>query len=305
MSEAEQQQGTTVPPKLQRPHNEPVWRILRQVWDRMNAKDEHFVMPIVGREGIGKSQTALKIGSMLDERFTHENVLFRAEEFLKILRDEEYYQGAIYVLDEAGVSFGKRSWQDSAQVKANQAMQLIRDHNVGLLFTLPRLSELDSQTQGRAHAFYEIVEKADGDHVMGKWKWIDPDRSGVTGKIYKKFPRDRAGRPIRRIGFAPPDPEIVEPYSERKREYQQQVYDEAIGELQDDDSDDSSQRSNAQEIADEILESEGVRRYLKTINGGAQTVLDKNKIMTEHDVGKERAKSVKSILMEEIDVDVI
>ena len=75
--------------------------------------------------------------------------------------------------------------------------------------------------------------------------------------------------------------------------------------MQDDDSDDSSQRSNAQEIADEILENEGVRRYLKTINGGAQTVLDKNKIMTEHDVGKERAKSVKSILMEEIDVDVI
>lgn len=304
MSEAEQP-GTTVPPKLQAPHQEHVWRILRQVWDRMNAKDEHFVMPIVGREGIGKSQTALKIGSMLDKQFTHENVLFRAEEFLKILRDEEYYQGAIYVLDEAGVSFGKRSWQDSAQVKANQAMQLIRDHNVGLIFTLPRLSELDSQTQGRAHAFYEIVEKVDGDHVVGKWKWIDPDRSGVTGKIYKKFPRNRSGQPIRRIGFAPPDPEIVEPYNERKREYQQQVYDEAIGELEDDGDDDTSQRPNPQQIANEIVENEGVRRYLKTINNGTQTVLDWKKIRSEYDVGQRRAKEVKSLVLEQVNIDVM
>jgi len=205
------------------------------------------------------------------------------------------------------VSFGNRSWQDRARVLANQALQLIRDHNVGLLFSLPRLGELDSQTQGRLQAFFEITEKNEGEHIRGKWKWVDPDRTDTTGEIYKKFPKTESGERIKRVGFTPPATNLIGPYQAEKDDFQDEVYDEAIGKLEDatDGGDDGDSRDKAEQIADEILENEGVRRYLKPINNGAQTVLDKQKIKSEHGVGDRRAKQVKSRLMEEIDVDVM
>jgi hypothetical protein len=308
MSEADtaDTRQATVPPRLRRPHDEPVWRIMRQIWDRLNRKNEHFVCPIVGREGIGKSHTAIKIASMIDSSFSSDQVFFRAAEFLEMLRDEQYSRGDMFILDEAGVSFGKRTWADRAQVTANQALQLIRDHNIGLLFSLPRLSELDSQTQGRAHAFFEITHKQDGDHVAGKWKWIDPDRTGTTGKIYKKFPRNGSGQKIHEIGFAPPDPELIEPYEERKGEFQHEVYQDAITKLRGEEGDEDDEAElTPKDISQKILTEDGVRKYLKTINNGSQTVLDWKKIRAEYEIGRRQAKEVKSLLMEEVEVDVI
>lgn len=290
------------PEVLQKPYDQPVERVLRTAWDRLNRRNEHFVMAIVGREGSGKSATGLKISNLLDDDFTADKVFFRLEEFLKMLRDEEFEPGAMYVLDEAGVMFGNRTWHDRAQVLANQAMQLIRDHNIGLVFTLPRLGELDSQTQGRLQAFYEIREKEPDEYVSGSWKWIDPDRTGTTGKVYKKYPRTAAGNRITTIEFTPPEDDLLEPYNERKDAYQKEVYEKAIDALSDDEESNDSANSVA-DIAEEIRE-EGVDNYVRSINNGAQRVLDKDLIQNEYGIGRRKAKRVKKSLMEDVDDDV-
>lgn len=288
-----------VPEHLREPHDMPVQMVLRKVWGRLNELNEHFVMAIVGREGVGKSYTAVKLGTLLDDEFTHDQVFFRAEEFLKLLRDEEYREGAVYVLDEAGVSFGKRTWQDRAQRVANQALQLIRSHNVGLIFTLPRLGELDSQTEGRLQAFYEIVDKEPEEYVEGKWKWIDPDRSNSTGTIYKKYPRTRWGNRVRRIEFTPPPDDVVKPYEERKKKFQREVYDEAIGELGDgagetadeDDDDDMSLKDIAAEI-----QSDGVERFVTTHAVNNSRYVDKDLIQVEYELSLREARRVKKLV---------
>lgn len=285
------------PVALRKPHSQPVEKILHDCWARMNVKNEHFVLSVVGREGAGKSHTAIKLGALLDEQFSPNQILFGADELLKLLRDEEYRPGGVYVLDEAGVSFGSRTWQEKAQVKANQALQLIRSHNIGLVFTLPRLSELDSQTEGRLHAFYEITRKVEGKFVRGKWKWVYPDRTGKTGEIYQQYPRTEDGK-ITSVSFEPPGDALVEPYESRKAEFQRKQYDEALGELEEEDD---SGGLSAAEIADSIEESDSISEYIREINGGAQVVLDKTKIQNDWDVGRPKSKQVKSLLMERSD----
>ena len=291
------------PAYLREPHNQHIERILRRVWDRLNVNNEHFLMVIVGREGSGKSYTALKLASLIDDEFTHEQVIFRIEEFLRLLRDDEFREGGVYVLDEAGVAFGNRTWHDRGQILANQAMQLIRDHNVGLIFTLPRLGELDSQTQGRLHTLLEIRKKVHNKHVIASWKWMDPDRTDTTGKIYKKYPRSPSGNRITQIRFTPPDESIVEPYQQRKREFQQMVYDEAIDALTPEEDDGAPDTPD--EIAEDIRDNGGADKYVREINNGAQRVLDREQIAAEYGIGHRKSKKVKRLLMPEVDDDVM
>jgi hypothetical protein len=293
--------------------NDAAW-LLNLIWDRMNERNEHFVGVFVGREGSGKSLTAIKVAEMLDPRFeADENIFFKLDNFLEVLAEEEYTPGDVYVLDEAGVQLGNRTWQDRAQVLANQALQLIRDHNVGLIFTLPRLSELDKQARGRLQLMFEIIGKNPDQHVTVQPKRLEPDRSGTTGKVYKKYPKREAAmaatgigaqRKVTRIKLTPPDGDIIGTYQRRKSVFQDERYEEAIAELRGENTDEDNV-NEPQAIADNIQENGGAEQYLKEINNGAQVVLDWRRIKSEYEVGAPRAKEVKSILKEREGIDAI
>ena len=107
--------ATSPPERLQKPNeNHTLW-LLRRIWDRINEKNEHFMGCVVGREGSGKSYTAVKIANMIDPSFNADRVIFDVTELLKTLRDGDHEPGQFYVLDESGVQFGVRTWQDRAQ----------------------------------------------------------------------------------------------------------------------------------------------------------------------------------------------
>jgi len=95
---------------------------------------------IVGREGKAKSHTALKIASGVDPTFTADRVFFNVAHALSALNGDKYGKGQMVVIDEAGVSMGNRTWYDRDQIEINQALQTVRSKNMGVLWTLPRLS---------------------------------------------------------------------------------------------------------------------------------------------------------------------
>jgi hypothetical protein len=295
-------QGHVSPPThLQgRNENHTLW-LMRRIWDRLHRQNEHFMGVIVGQEGSGKSYTAIKIAELIDETFTHERVIFDVTELLKVLKDGKHEPGNFYVLDEAGVQLGRRTWQERGQVLTNQALQLIRSHNLGLLFTLPRLSELDSQAQGRLQAFLEMTEKVGGEFVAGKWKWMDPDRTDSTGKIYKKYPRRRQHgvvKRITRVSFTPPSDNITEPYEERKGEFQEEFYEKTIEELSDtDDSgdDESNESWTSSEIAEEIANNGIAKVVVKNRKTGDPRV-EPELVREEYDIPYSKARTVKSKL---------
>lgn len=297
----------TPPERLQKPNDGHTPWLLRRVWDRVNKKNEHFMATIVGREGSGKSYTAIKIANSVDESFNADRVIFDVEELLRILKDGDHEPGEFYVLDEAGVSLGRRTWQDRAQILANQALQLIRSHNLGLIFTLPRLSELDSQTEGRLQAVLEITEKAPEEYVKLKWKFIDPDRVGSTGNILKKYPRRRQNGSVIRVKrntFAPPDDdELIATYEERKQEFQDEVYEETLQELEDGDGDDDGEGSG-ESIKDVAMDiADGNMDLVVSEHGqtGEPYINDKL-IRAQFETSHDDAKAIKGLLEKQVEV---
>jgi hypothetical protein len=302
--------ATQSPPEpLQgRNENHTAW-LLRRVWDRVNRDNEHFMGVIVGREGSGKSHTAIKIANTVDPSFNADRVIFDVAELLKVLKDGDHEPGNFYVLDEAGVQFGRRTWQDRAQVLANQALQLIRSHNLGLIFTLPRLSELDSQTVGRLQAVLEVVGKQPEEYVTVKWKFIDPDRVDSSGNILKKYPRRRQDGYLKRItrnAIAPPeDSELIEAYEHEKAQFQNRIYEETIQTLEDGEEEtDNDSGMSVKEVADEIAEG-GLEQVVSQHGQTKQPYINKDLIRAEYDLSHSDARSVKSVLEKRFEIEEI
>lgn len=280
--------------------NDSAW-LCRRLWERVNEKNLHFMGAFVGEEGSGKSHTAIRVASEVDPGFTADRVIFDVADLLRALRDGEHSVGDFYVLDEAGVQFGRRTWAQRSQVLANQALQIIRDENLGLIFTIPALGDFDSQAQRRLQAFYELTDKKEGEHVRGKWKFMDPDRTDDTGTIYKKYPRRRVdGHTLRitSLAFKPPDPDIIAEYTKRKEAFQEEFYDEAIAALDDsvDTGEEEDDSLSAQDIADEIQATDSVDAFESVHAGNGTTYIDWMLIRAEYDTSRRDSKTVKKLL---------
>lgn len=293
------------PPSALRPAKNATAKIIRQkIWKRMNIDNEHFMCAIVGREGMAKSHTALKIASVVDPSFNADRVFFDPVDVLNAYDDGGLGTGKMIVLDEAGAGMGNRTWYDRDQIKMNQALQTVRSDNMGLIHTLPRLNELDSQARGRLHAFIEMVEKnqhAEQPYAVGKWKNIDPTRD-ERDKLYKKYPRiriDGVARRITRISFTPPDPDLVDEYEPRKEEFKQALNAEARDEATEDDD----ALEDPKEIADDIREKDIIQQFIKDNHG--QRYLDRDEIELSYDIGARKSGKVKKVLLREVDDDVM
>ncbi len=267
----------------------------------MWRENEHFMAVIVGREGSGKSHTGIKIAETVDPSFDAERVMFDPATFLRRLKQwkkDNETQGKMVVIDEAGVGVGVRTWHDKAQIRLNQVLQIIRDENMGVIFTLPRLEELDSQTKGRLHAFIEMTEKNEGEWVKAKWLEWDPTRDG-RNKIYREYPTHTVNgvkQTIKRLCLSPPSEEIVQAYEERKSEFQAEQYADALDEMEEDVDDEQSVKEIAVEVANENLE-----QFVSSHTQNGRAYINKNLLRANYDLSHSDANAVKSLLDQRFD----
>jgi hypothetical protein len=287
----------TPPPALQNPRPDEYTKriILNKVWERCNVDNQHFMGVVVGREGSGKSHTALKIASGVDPSFTADRVFFDPKRLLEVLKDDEYGAGTAVVIDEAGVGLGSRSWYEKHQILLNQALQTARDDNMCVLFTLPRMSELDSQTRGRLHAFIEMMSlnKREG-YADARWLELDPARD-ERQQLFKNYPRlDEHNRTkeIERVRFLPIDSELENGYEHRKAEFKQELYQEAIDAAEDDSGEnEQTPKDVAQELAEDNIE-----QVLSTNANTGERYINKDLIRVQYDLSHSDARAVKSML---------
>jgi hypothetical protein len=276
-------------------------RIIRQkVWQRCNVQNQHWMGAIVGREGSGKSHTALKIANAVDPTFTADRVFFDPARLLEALQDDDLEAGTAVVIDEAGVGLGNRTWYEKDQILLNQALQTARDDNYAVAFTLPRLSELDTQTVGRLHSYVEMTDlnKPEG-YADAKWMNVDPARD-ESSKVYKKYPRlKRHGRThkIERVRFTPPDADLVERYEERKAEFKSELYAEALKAAEEESASDEGR--SPKEIAQEIA-TDGFDGFVSTNGSTKEPYINKDLIRVEYDLSHSDASAVKSLLEQTI-----
>lgn len=290
------------PDTLQRRANES-WtvRLIRQkVWRRMNVENQHFMACIVGREGMGKSHSALSIAKAADPSFEAGDVYFDPKGLLEAFDSDEYGRGDMIVLDEAGVGLGSRSWYEKEQILLNQTLQTVRDDNMGVIFTLPRLSELDSQTRGRLHAFLEMTEvnKREG-YAMAKWKNVDPAR-GDRDKIYYKYPElSMASQSwdVKEIKVGPPPEALVEQYERRKDAFKQELYEDAIA-AQDDSE---AEELEPTDVADTIIEDDRVEEFVSEHGQTGRRYIDKDLIKAEFGLSVRDSNATKKLIEQQVE----
>lgn len=267
-----------------------------RVWDRMWIDNEHFMGVLVGREGSGKSLTGMKIAEVCDPSFNADRVMFDPKNFLERLQDwkeNNETQGKMVVIDEAGVGVGVRSWYEKDQILLNQVLQLIRDENMGVIFTLPRLEELDSQTEGRLHAFMEMAAKKPDKWAKVKYLDWDPTRDG-RNEAYREYPTmtvNGTRQSIKRITLSPPSDEIIEPYEKRKDTFQSEQYQNAIDEMEDDVEDEMSVKEVAMEIADGSIGD-----YVARHSQNNTPYINDNLIRIDYELSQNDAQAVKDLL---------
>lgn len=281
-------------------------RIVKQkIWDQLWKENEHFMAAVVGREGSGKSITAIRIAEAADPTFTAERVMFEPKKLLEQLRDWKETsdtKGKIVIADEAGVGLGVRTWYDKSQIMFNQVLQIIRDENMGIIFTLPRLNELDSQTRGRLHAVMEMTDKDPGNWARLKWFNWDPSRD-ERDKIYRKYPKLRVDghqRQIKRLRFGPPSDDLIAAYERRKEAFQREFYEETIQEMEDEeDGDDGmSPKDIAEDVIDEHL-ADVVSKHGQT----KRPYVDKDMVRALYDLSHSDAKVAKKFIEQEFEKD--
>jgi hypothetical protein len=293
----------TPPPALRNHGGAVSPRVLRRyIWRRMNVDNEHFMGVIVGREGSGKSHTALSICRKVDPSFDASRVYFDPADLVEAFRDDDLGEGSMVVLDEAGVGLGNRSWYEKEQVLLNQTLQTVRDENMGVLYTLPRLSELDSQTVGRLHSLLAMQEThPEEGWASVSWKNIDVSRENVDGKVYKKYPRMRVDGQQHRvtsIGVKKPPADLADAYEERKATFKDDLYAEVIDAHRGDEADEADPEDIAQEIAEA-----GIEPVTSEDGRTGDPYINADLIRTKHDISHADARAVKSLLEKAYDVD--
>lgn len=276
-----------------------LWR--REAWRRCHIDNQHYMLCVVGREGTGKSYTALRLGEVFDPEFSAERVVFQPERMLELMDSDETGRGSVVILDESGVGLGNRSWYDKEQIKLNKALQTIRDHNLIGIFTLPRLHELDSQTRGRLHAYLEMTRVDQGnDRAVGKYKQIDVAR-GERDNIYTPYPRMRVnGRleTIQSISVGKPSADLIEQYEARKQQFQTELYEEVVGADDEPDDDDSPA-----DVAELLIENEEWEEFVSEHGQTGRRYIDKDMLRAEYNLSHSDARSVKKLVEKEVVLD--
>lgn len=281
-------------------------RLIKQkIWRACNVENQHFMAAVVGREGSGKSLTSLKIAELADPTFDASRVMFEPKAFLERLQEWKAAgetQGKLVVADEAGVGVGVRTWYDEDQILFNQVLQVIRDENMGMLFTLPRLTELDSQARGRLHAFIEMTDLDAGNWAEFKWLNWDPTRD-ERDKTYRHYPQMRINgyqRKVKRLKLSPPSQDLIDEYQSRKSEFQADLYDEAIEAM----SEQESQEMDPQDAVDELKSNEEVAAVLSWHGAHKRWYVDKDLIRNHFGLSHSDASTAKKLLANDPEVDV-
>lgn len=279
-------------------------RIVKQkIWQRCNQENDHFMGAVVGREGTGKSYTAMTIAKIVDPTFRADRVFFSPKRLLETLQSDQYDAGTAVVVDEAGVGVGARTWYEKEQVVFNQALQTARDDNLAVLFTLPRLNELDSQTRGRLHAVIEMVEVKANKYAKAKWFNISLSRKTGRQKIYHKYPRlevNGTTDKVQYVKFGPPHADLVQQYEGRKARFKDELYEDAISQYEADEDEDKD--TDPRELAENAT-PETLRNVVRAHGRTGAPIVDKDFVRTEFEVSHADARTIKSLLEQQHDTD--
>lgn len=196
--------------------------------DRVFKKNKNLLICVMGGTGTGKSYLSLTLGHKIDKEFSTNRVVFRSDEFLKMLNWGRLKKGNVIMFDEAGVGIPAREWQSFTNKAINLVLQTFRHRNLIVIFTVPSFNYIDKQSRNLFHIVIETKGiDYDKEICLARVKFIETNV--LSGKVYTKFPRsflsDNSSQKIKHklFGFSKPPEHLIDKYERKKDRFAREL----------------------------------------------------------------------------------
>lgn len=134
---------------------------LDEVRHAVMKRDRDYVMVVDGEEGSGKSVLAMQIAAYLDKKFTIDQVVFNADQFMKKIKTIR--KNACLLLDEAFSASNARASLSQVNRSMVGVATEMRQRNLFVIFVLPSFFDLDKYfALWRCRALIHVYFAKDG-----------------------------------------------------------------------------------------------------------------------------------------------
>lgn len=271
-----------------------------KAWVPMWLENSNVVFTVVGDPGDGKSWASLRTGEALYPDFTIENVAFDILEFMRKAADKTFGQGSPLILEEGSVEASAYDWHSTSNRVFRTLLDTWRHQNRMAIINLPNFQALEKGARRRTDAIIEMTEaKPWKDYSQAKFKEVR--YNNISDNFTTPFPI-LEGAQQKFIRFKPPSEDLREAYEKKKEDYTSELNEELLEELLAEQEAQEDQSVSPKEIGEDIID-EGVDAYIKDNYGNEY--IDREKIKLDYEIGEKKSKSVKTYLVEELDLDVM
>lgn len=281
----------------------------KKVWEPIHKYDQNYVGAMVGEVGQGKSWAALRFCEVMDPNFTIDQVAFTPEEFMRLVKSNEYGRGSFILFDEAGVGISNRDWYSEVNKQVGFILDLWRHQNRGAIFTLPSLGGLDKRAKARLRGYMSMqgINHQEGWSLAKYYNLIEKPYSG---KLLRKFPQLREPEKgtvetKKYLKFGKPSKELRKAYEEKAAKFKEQKAEEGYQKVVEANTEDTE--TPATELAEKIIEDDELFDRFKKKNH-SQKYLDKSSVHNYfekqgYEMTGRKAKRVKSAVYETLGLD--
>lgn len=287
----------TPPPGIQ---NRPILK--KKIWERLHVKDKNWMGIVCGQTGSGKSEYALRLCELLDPNFTVDNVVFSIEGFMREV-NRKAPRGSFILFDEVGVALSHATHYDSDQIRLNHVLETWREQNRGLVMTAPHVGLVQKASRGLLHAQMDM-QKINYQAWLSSARYRYFQQNTDNGDIYKKCPRIRNSatgqvEKVRQVQLYRPSTELVEPYLQRKREFNDSLNEEVLAQVEEMEED-AEENLGPKDIAEIVLDEKRLSDVVSYHQSWKRAQLDSGLIQMEFDTTVREAKNVKKLLDREL-----
>ena len=163
---------------------------IERIRNRLLKHNKNWIAIICGETGSAKSYSAMSLADLITKGSFNVklHVVFSPVALIRLVNNpQNLKKGDIIIFDEAGVGMSSRDWYSVQNKLLGSVLQTFRNLNIGLIFTTPNLSFLDTQGRKLIHAYME-TKGIDRVNKVSYLKVYDVQVNSRFDKTYFKAP---------------------------------------------------------------------------------------------------------------------
>ena len=181
---------------------------------------DNFVGILTGKTRSGKSFSGLSLAKAIDPDFDETRVVFSAQEFMELIGSKTLKAGDMIMWDEAGIGVATRDWYSLLNKSVNYVLQTWGHQSIGLLFTVPDMSMIDSQTRKLVNMYFKTTKLLKGkNRARLKAYYLSPMEKAEMKKVRPRYIINGRKVDVQYIEIMKPPVKLVNRYLKKKESF--------------------------------------------------------------------------------------